>query len=134
MSLWRREAIERFPELHREIADCGGVYGDLWHLLRHSLLLPAYETEPPNLETAARVFDYAAWSWVHHNPRVRMAVADNFYDYLGDHPTTRAEMPRWLSLKQLDEQGRLWITRSMTEESFAAFRREFIENRKKLGS
>lgn len=134
MSLWRREPLTRFPELHREIADSGGIYCDIWSLLRHRVLLPAYEKEPPDLETAARVFDYAAWSWAHRSPYVRMAVADNFYDYLGSYPKTRAEMPRWLSLEQFDVQGRIWTATYMTEEHFAAFRREFIKNRKKLES
>ena len=133
MSQWRREALARFPELHREIRTVEGTFF-LWPLLRHSLLLPAYEKEPPDLKTAKRVYDYAAWAWAHRSPKIRLAVADEFYDFLGDYPKTRADMPRWLSLKQLDEQGRIWTATYMTEESFAAFRREFIENRKKLGS
>jgi hypothetical protein len=133
MSLWRREALERFPELHRDIANVEGVFL-FWHILRHQMLLPAYEKEPPDLETAARVFDYAAWCWTHRSPLVRLAVADEFYDYLGDYPKTRAEMPRWLSLEQFDEQGLIWLATYMTPEDFAAFRREFLENRKKLGN
>ncbi len=133
MSQWRREAIRRFPELHREIAGGGGIYCDIWSLLRHRVLLPAYEKEPPDLETAKRVYDYAAWSWAHRSPRVRLAVADDFYDFLGDYPKTRADMPRWLTMRQFDEQGRIWVATYMTTEYFAAFRREFLDNKKRLG-
>ena len=101
MSLWRREAIERFPELHREIADAEGIYF-AWMALWHSLFMPAYERHPPDTRTAGRVYGYAAWCLKQRSLCVRRAVADEFYERLPSDPLTHREMPHWISQQEFD--------------------------------
>ena len=129
MSHWRREALARFPELHRQIADAEGIY-IFWALLRHELFKPAYEKDPPDMETAARVYDYAAWSLRQRSPGVRKAVADEFYERLADDPRTRRDMPRWLSQEDFDATKTAWDY--MAPEKYAALRRDFAVNRMRL--
>ena len=129
MSLWRREAIERFPELRREIADAEGTY-IAWMALWHGLFKPAYEKEPPDIETMARVYEYAAWSLKQHSDAVRLAVADEFYQRLADDPRTWREVPRWISRETFDGLKFAWDY--MDRKSYAALRREFIENKSRI--
>ena len=130
MSLWRREAIERFPELRREIADAEGTY-IAWNALWHGLLKPAYEKEPPDTETMARVYDYAAWSLKQHSDAVRLAVADKFYQRLADDPRTWQDMPRWISQATFDSLLFAWDF-YMTRQNYANRRREFIEHKSRI--
>ena len=50
----------------------------VWMALWHDLFKPAYEKEPPDMETMARVYGYAAWSLRHRSIHVRRAVVDEF--------------------------------------------------------
>jgi len=129
MSLWRREAIERFPELHRQIADIEGKHL-LWLLLRNELFDPAYAKNPPDMETAKRVYEYAAWSLRQRSPHVCRAVADEFYERLADAPRTRRDMPRWISQEDLDRLQFAWDY--MTPQNYAALRREFTGNKARI--
>ena len=129
MSLWRREALARFPKLRREIADVGGVY-IFWAALRHELFNPACEKDPPDVETAARVYGYAAWSLRQRSARVRGAVADEFYERLADDPRTRREMPRWISQEDFDRIKSAWG--HMAPENYAALRRDFAKNKERI--
>ncbi len=129
MSLWRREAIARFPELHREIADIEGTFL-LWLLLRQALFNPAYEKSPPDTETAARVYEYAAWSLKQRSSRVRGAVADEFYERLADDPRTRRDMPRWISQQDFDKIKPAWDY--MTPQNYALLRQDFAKNKERI--
>ena len=129
MSLWRREAMKRFPKLHREIADVEGTYL-LWPLLRNELFKPAYEKSPPDMETARRVYEYAAWSLRQRSLDVRRAVADEFYERLADDPQTRRDMPHWLSQEDFDWMKFAWA--HMTPQNYAALRREFAKNKERI--
>lgn len=129
MSLWRREALARFPELQREIADIEGTYS-IWVLLRHALFIPAYAEDPPDMETAKRVYEYAAWSLKQRSPRVHRAVADEFYERLADDPRTRREMPRWIS--QADFNWIKFAWDYMTPENYANLRRAFAKNKERI--
>jgi hypothetical protein len=130
MSLWRREAIERFPELQREIADAAGMYF-VWMTLRHKLFRPAYEKEPPDLETAARVYEYAAWSLKQPSVHVRFAAGIEFYQWLADDPRTRRDMPRWIPQETFDSLHFAWDF-YMTRQDYADLRREFAKNKARI--
>lgn len=129
MSLWRREALTRFPELQWEIADAEGPYF-VWMALWHDLFKPAYEKEPPDMQTAARVHEYAAWSLKQRSVHVRRAVADEFYERLADDPRTRRDIPRWISQEDFDEMKFAWDY--MAPQNYAALRREFTENKARI--
>ena len=129
MSLWRREALERFPELHRQIGDVNGVSW-IWFELWYALFQPAYEKEPPDIQTGLRVYDYALWCLKHRSINVRTAVVIDFFEKLPDHPQMRREMPRWLSLEDFDLLQFAW--EYTTKQPFAEFRREFVENKARI--
>lgn len=129
MSLWRREALARFPELQRQIADAEGLYF-VWMALCHELFKPAYEKDPPDIEMAARVYEYAAWSLRQRSTYARTAVADEFYEWLADDPRTRRDMPRWISQEDFDKIKSAWDY--MTPENYAALRRDFAKNKERI--
>ena len=129
MSLWRREALARFPELHRQIADAEGLCF-LWMALRHDLFNPAYAKVPPDIETAARAYGYAAWSLRQRSTYVRTAVADEFYEWLADDPRTRRDMPRWISQEDFDKIKSAWYY--MTPQNYATLRRDFAKNKERI--
>ena len=129
MSLWRREAIERFPEMRREIARAEGAYF-VWLALWQAVFLPAYEQEPPDCETTMRLYEYAAWSLKQPDASVRMAAEDGFYQRLADDPRTRQDMPRWISPEEFDSLRYAWDY--MTPQNYAALRREFMKNKARI--
>lgn len=129
MSLWRREAIERFPELHREIADADRV-GWAWFELWHGLVKPGYEKEPPDTEIIARVYDYAYWCLGHPNTDVRTAVILDFYEMLPTDSRMWRDMPRWISQEDFDMLHFAW--EYATKRDIGDLRREFIENKARI--
>jgi hypothetical protein len=129
MSLWRREAIERFPEMHREIADADRV-GWVWFELWYGLFKPAYEKEPPDKELIARVYEYAHWCLTHRNIDVRTAVILDFYEMIHDHSRMRRDMPCWISQEDFDMLHFAW--EYSTKQDFADLRREFMENKARI--
>ena len=129
MSQWRRGAIERFPEMHRAIADADGV-GLVWFELWYSLFKPAYVKELPDREIIARVYDYAYWCLGHRNIDVRTAVILDFYENLHDDSRMRADMPRWISQEDFDMLHFAW--EYSTNQDFTDLRREFTENKTRM--
>ncbi len=129
MSLWRREAIERFPEMHRSLADADSI-GMAWFELWYSFFKPAYAKEPPDREAIARVYDYAYWCLGHRNIDVRTAVTLDFYEKLHDDSRMRADVPRWISQEDFDMLHFAW--EYSTKQDFADLRREFTENKARI--
>ena len=126
MSLWRREALERFPELRLQISGVDGVRW-IWFELWYAVFKPAYEEDPPNTVIIARVYDYALWSLRQRSIHVRTAVIIDFFEKIPDHPRMRQDMPLWISQDSFDMLQFAW--EYSTKEPFAAFRQEFIRNK-----
>ena len=124
-----REALERFPELHREIADADSV-GWVWFELWYGLFKPAYEKEPPDSEMIARMYDYAYWCLDHHNVDVRTAAILDFYEMLSSDNRMWRDMPRWISPEDFDMLHFAW--EYSTKRDFADLRREFIANKARI--
>lgn len=57
MSLWRREALTRFPEMRREIAEALDL-DYLWSRL-FECLQNAYQEQPPDAKRIAAIYNYA---------------------------------------------------------------------------
>ena len=129
MSLWRREAIERFPEMRREIAKCPNTT-ELWFELWYDLFKPAYEKEPPDEEMIRRVYDYAYWSLKHRSSEVATSAIVSFFEHLPDEVQMRREMPRWISQEDFDMLWFAW--EYTTKQKFADFRKEFVENKARI--
>jgi hypothetical protein len=91
VSVWRRKALESFPELARELTadDVDSTYA-MWRDVFLPLTNDAYQREDADL--LARIFDYAAWSARCPAKQVWNAVAVSFYEHLFD----VARTPRWI--------------------------------------
>lgn len=128
MSLWRREALARFPELHREIADADGLMY-LWWIFS-SKLDEAYHKSPPDDRTIAAIYEYALWSLKHRNINVRTDVVINFFEGLHDDMLVRRDLPRYISQEDFDMLDFAW--EYGTKQKFADLRQEFIANKTRI--
>lgn len=81
MSVWRRKALESFPELTRELTadDVDSTYA-MWREVFLPLTKDAYQRDDADL--LARIFDYAAWSARRPAKEVWNAVGVSFYEHL----------------------------------------------------
>ncbi|MBV9849013.1 MAG: hypothetical protein JO250_04915 [Armatimonadetes bacterium] len=122
MSLWRRTAIERFPQLHRAIADAESA-GWVWYVLRHALE-DAYRQKPLDEKLVADVYEYASWCLHHRSMEVRTAVVLWFYEGLCVDDLLRPDMARWMSQSDFDLLAFAW-TYVLTGENLRAFQQEF---------
>lgn len=122
MSLWRRTAIEKFPQLHRAIADAESA-GWVWFELRHALQ-DAYRRMPRDEQFVADVYDYAHWCLCHRNIDIRTAVVLWFYEDLATDDLLRPDMARWLSQEDFDLLEFAWRY-VLTDENLKAFKQEF---------
>ncbi len=99
MSLWRRIAIERLPELQCKIADADNAF-DLWIEL-YNELNRIYQHEPDNESLIGRIYKYAAWCWNQsRNDYLRTAVIVCFYEVLPTDKVIRKDVARWLSVEE----------------------------------
>lgn len=129
MSLWRREAIRRFPEMHREIAESDGAMF-LWSSLSQRLETAYHEAEPDDEKSIAAIYDYAHWCLTHRSIEVRTAVVICFYEDLLDNPEISRNLPRYLTQTDFDMLGSAW--EYGTKRNFADLRKEFVENKARI--
>lgn len=109
MSLWRREASERLPELQPIIAS--KLVDEpmmLWIELNQEFQ-KLCEVDPPPLDLLARIWQYCDWSLIHGSDDVRTAAALAFCEHLIDTPARTALLPKimkrsdFLALKNILE-------------------------------
>ena len=129
MSLWRREAIRRFPEMQREIADADGIMYIWWIFARK--IEEAYHQYPPDEGSIAAIYDYALWSLKHRSIEVRTQVVINFFEGLHDDPIVRWDLPRRISQEDFDMLGFAWEYGA--KQKFDDLRQEFLENKARIG-
>jgi hypothetical protein len=129
MSLWRRTAIERFPRLHRDIADAESV-GWAWFAIRHALP-DAYRQGPHDAAFVAAVYDYAHWCLHHRSITVRTAVVLWFYEYLPPDALLRPDMARWLCQEDFDLLAFAWQY-ILSDENLTVFQEEFAAQKAEL--
>ena len=132
MSQWRRTAIERFPHLHRAIADAENAT-IMWFELR-SELEKAYRAAalgqgPLDEQFVADVYEYAHWCLYHRSIEVRTRVVIGFYEHLADTIILRKDVGRWLSEEDFDLLGFAWDYVLKDAASVEAFQRDFLEQR-----
>jgi hypothetical protein len=128
MSLWRREAIQRFPEMHWEIADADSVMY-VWNRL-FDKLQDAYCKEPRDDSRIAAIYDYALWSLKHRSIEVRTQVVINFFEQLHDDPKVRRDLPQRISQEDFDLLGFAW--EYGTKQKFEDLQQEFVENKARI--
>lgn len=93
MSLWRKEASERLPELQRIIAS--KVVDNpmmLWIELRLEFERRC-EVQPPPLDLLRRIWGYCSWCLEHGSDDVGTAAALAFGEHLMDTPAQIAILP-----------------------------------------
>lgn len=97
MSLWRKEASKRLPELQSSISSTLVVSpSDLWMQLRSDFDRLCRQ-DPPPIELLTRIWQYAKWSAEHESEDVQFAVISFFFEHIEDTRLYRAVLPQFLS-------------------------------------
>lgn len=123
MSLWRRRASEMLPARQTPIAGADNPYA-LWIELRDALN-NLYQREPLDDGQISRIYDYAKWClWQPCNDDLRTAVVVCFYEHLPTDGLIRADVARWLSVKEFAAL-RAVFGYHLSADEVAAFEAEF---------
>lgn len=129
MSRWRRIALEKLPELRKQI-ETGGIY-DVWIRLRDELNT-LYERTPPDDSLIRRMYEYALWCVVEaRNADIASAVIVCFYEHLPTDPPIRRDVARWLSNEDFD-MLRPFFGYHLSPEEVEEFAREFRRQKQML--
>ena len=118
MSLWRKEALMRLPELH------GLITSDevdnpmmLWIELQLKFTSMC-EQKPPPLELLRRVWGYAKWCMEHGHDTMATAAAFAFCEHLLDRKATRSILPEIMTRPDYEKLRELLLYHN-SEEEFA---------------
>lgn len=105
---WRDKARELLPELTEEINEAQ-YPAALWDYIGAEFDF-AYEEQPPNEDFIRRVYAYAGWCvQQEQDPKADAfwdlftCVAIQFWEPLPTNPAARADMPRWFTRSQIEE-------------------------------
>jgi len=97
MSLWRKEASNRLPELQGRITSTlVKNAADLWIHLSCDFDRLCHK-EPPPVELLSCIWDYAKWSAEHENDDVQFAVVTFFFGHIKDTRLYRTVLPQFMS-------------------------------------
>lgn len=127
MSVWRRKAIESFPELRRELNDrreIETVYG-LWIELL-SMWRDAHTGG--NDEKLDRIYRYADWCFRQQSEDLMNSVGVCFYEHILDHGSWETVLPR-LSDATISDVWGLWEYR-LSDADMAALRKLLHEQKR----
>lgn len=113
MSVWRRKAIESFPELRSVVSDPEETFSPyaLWFEL---LPLAKKAHRASDVDLLNRIYRYAEWSF--EQDELSNAVAVSFYEHLFDERWMRPLVPEWLSTRIVADIWPLWEARLAAEE------------------
>jgi hypothetical protein len=105
VAVWRRRALELFPELHLELNDRDysvySLFVDLKPLLRK-----AHDWE--DVELLRRIYDFAEWCSRQTAKDLWNAAGVSFYEHLFDYPAYSARVIPWLSPLVVYTHWSLW--------------------------
>jgi hypothetical protein len=93
MSLWRKEASERLPELQRIIASRDVDSPMMLWIELKSTFQDLCEQDPPPLDLIKRLWGYAKWCMTQENGDVSTAAALAFGEHLLDRKSTQRILP-----------------------------------------
>jgi hypothetical protein len=97
MSLWRKEASKRLPELQALIAS-SRVDNPMMLWIELNLRFQDFcEQEPLPLDLIQRIWEYAKWSMEQGHPEAVTAAALGFCEHLLDRKATRQILPKIMS-------------------------------------
>lgn len=93
MSVWRRKAIESFPELRKEFEDPEtSIYGVFLELL--PMAREAHSTN--DRETLVKIYTYASWCARQKEQILWNAAGVSFYEHLVENEMTLEGIPEWV--------------------------------------
>ncbi len=129
MANWREKAEQMFPELAQGVREAETPYL-LW-----SELFDAFECAygpPRNESLIKRVYAYADWcidlpQGETAEDDLSTCVAVSFYEHIPQHPDTRADMPRWFSLRDFLGMEKLFRYH-LSDGEFEALKQHFVEH------
>jgi hypothetical protein len=131
MARWRREAIQRLPELRETIASAHEIMA-LWVKLWH-VFTDAYEREPRDESLIARIYSFADWCLqapgrpdAGHDPPT--AVIVGFYEDIPRCGPAREDMPRWFTYAEVS-QNKHAFAYHIGDEAFEDLVRYMAANR-----
>lgn len=97
MSLWRKEASNRLPELQQSITSTlVESPSDLWMQLNCDFDRLCHK-EPAPIELLSRIWQYARWCAEHESEDVQFAVISYFFGHIKDTRLYRTVLPQFMS-------------------------------------
>ena len=118
MAVWRRMALERFPELRHTLNDRSySIYALFFDLL--PMLRDAHHAESE--EILRRIYDFAAWCLNQRAKDLSNAAAVAFYEHLFDRREDWTSVIPWLSGKVIADCWGLWEAR-LSDAEFGVLR------------
>lgn len=106
MSVWRRRAIESFPELRRELNDRREI-PTVYALWRELLSMWRDAHASGNDEKLGRIYRYADWCYRQRAEDLWNSTAVSFYEHILDHGSWETVLPR-LSDATIRDMWGLW--------------------------
>jgi hypothetical protein len=113
MSVWRRRAIESFPELRQELNDRDEIPNP-YRLWMELLWLWSNAHHCGDDEILDRIYDYADWCFQQRAKDLWNSVAVCFYEHVLDEGSWEAVLPR---LSDENDQGRVGAVGVLPERS-----------------
>jgi hypothetical protein len=105
VAVWRRRALELFPDLRRELSRRGysvySLFFDLKPLLREAF-------DRGDAELVRRIFGFAEWCAKQSAQPLWNAAGVSFYEHLFDYPAYSERMVPWLSPVVVFNHWGLW--------------------------
>jgi hypothetical protein len=118
MSVWRRKAIESFPELRRELND-GDEIATVYSLWRDLLWLWRDAHRNGNDELLDRIYAYADWCYRQRAEDLWNSTAVSFYEHILDEGDWEKVLPR-LSDATISDMWGLWEVMSNADMTAVA--------------
>jgi hypothetical protein len=116
MSLWRKEASKRLPELQRIIASRDVDNPMMLWIELHLKFDDLCGQEPPPLDLIRRVWDYAKWCMGQGHDDAGTAAALGFCEHLLDRKATRRILPEIMTRRDYEGLKSLLLYHNSEEE------------------
>jgi hypothetical protein len=134
MARWRNEALKRFPGIKERIEAARNVMA-LWIELRLAFE-NAYKRSPRDEDLIANIYDFGKFCT--QSPRSSdagddpcTAAAVCFYEHIPDFEPARQDMPRWLTVGEVEGMKDLFVY-SLGEDGYRKLLAWMLRNRPKV--
>ncbi len=107
MSVWRRKALEAFPEMRTRIENPDDIFS-IYALWSELLEVTKTAHREDDRATLGRIYEYAEWCSRQRSKDVWNSVGVSFYEHLLDEPWMRPLVLPWLSSQVVRDVVTLW--------------------------